>query len=258
MSVDYSDCASLGLQTPSSLSRDDPFLSSPLSNNAFQSIFPDNQFFTYFPTEHNDPSQFQFDNMTSSMSPEGNSALSPTSEHQPRSYMPSLREVRALNNMSTSNDSPPSLSSPNSRPDEEVRSERHHKVNIELMKFCASVLATQAEMAGISSVVAEYLAWVRKKPSRPATGAALEANWAVILETLESRVQELHTMAETRHRVFWEEMVAKLKNDGSDAQLSAFEAEVRGRTEKIKQFFQESYDVSIPLPEQMDQGQLKD
>ena len=262
ISAEYPDCSPFNLPTPSLVNPDDPFL--PSNHNAYQSTsqFPDNldsYFLNYLPsphpTEQNDPPQFQVESMISS---EGNNAFSLHQGREPRSNMPSLREVRALNRLPSLDGSPPPLALPNSKADGGEQSEDCRRINSELTSFCSAVFATQAEIAGISSVVAEYLAWVHKRPPRSAGGAALEANWAVVLETLELRIRELHDMAETRHWAAWEQMMAMLKTDGLDAQFSAFEGKVQERTEKTKQFFQESYDVTVPLPEQMVRDQKKD
>ena len=262
INVDYHDCSPLNLPTPSSVNHDDLLLST--DRHGYQSMVQftdslDNHLLKYLtspqPTEQNDSAQFQVGDMLSS---NGNNALSLHQGRAPRSHMPSLREVRELNRLPCLDDSPISLALSSSRADETVASENYRRTNIGLMNFCSAAFATQTEIAGISSAVAEYLAWVRKKTFRSPVGATPEANLALMLETLELRVRELHEMAETRHWTAWEQVMTALKKDGLDAQFSAFEGEMQEQTDQAKQFFQENYDVTVPLSEQMLHDQKKD
>jgi hypothetical protein len=118
--------------------------------------------------------------------------------------------------------------------------------------FATAAFSTQAEIAGIGSVVAEYLAWVRKTPGRMGRGAAADANWTGVLETLEMRVREVHDMAETRNWAAWEGMMNDMpRTEALEGVLHACEGQVHERTEKIRRFFQECYDVNSALSEQM-------
>ncbi|KAL9124057.1 MAG: hypothetical protein Q9217_006578, partial [Psora testacea] len=151
--------------------------------------------------------------------------------------IPSLREIRALNSNSSS-----SLSSPGSK-----KSDQHVKdssrILAELQTFSSTIFQTQTEIAGISSAVAEYLAWLRNVPGMPKT-----PDCTAVLETLETRVREVHEMAENRHWAAWKQMLEKL--DGASTQLGAFGAELQERTAGMAQVFHTSYDVGKAIQKQ--------
>jgi hypothetical protein len=108
------------------------------------------------------------------------------------------------------------------------------------------VFNTQAEIAGISSVVAEYLEWVRKALPTNAQGSS-KANPAV-LEALETRVRELNAMASTRHLEAWRQSVNRLERiPGMGAMLNLFDGEMQRRSCETADFFHTSYDICSPL-----------
>ncbi|ORY03481.1 hypothetical protein BCR34DRAFT_70232 [Clohesyomyces aquaticus] len=243
-SVDYSECSPFNIATPGLVGHDDAFLQSHCNPYHSMAQFPENmdfQFLDYLPSPHNTP-QFQLESM---ISPDGMNQFS-------LAQIPSLREVRELNKLPAPSvtSSPSSLALSGSRTDEQLQIESYRKIIRELSTYCATSFATQTEIAGITSVVAEYLSWVRKRPSKSAA-TALEANWTAILETLELRVREVHNTAETRHRAAWEQMITALKMDGLETHFSTFENEVQQRSEQTRQFFQEHYDVTVPFLEQI-------
>ncbi|XXH00678.1 hypothetical protein Hte_007028 [Hypoxylon texense] len=157
-----------------------------------------------------------------------------------RTCIPSLQEIRALSNGSHSR--PGTAKSPTCVPNE---TEEYTKVLLEgIADLSVAIFAAHAEMAGVASVVAEYLAWVRKTALKPPDSAR-------ILEILETRVRELHQMAENRHRSAWQHTTNMLENmDRAAAQLKAVEEEIQSRTARVSQFFDGKYNVSVPLSEQ--------
>jgi hypothetical protein len=163
--------------------------------------------------------------------------------YSPRARIPSLREIRAMN-------SPPamSVSSPYfpAKYDEPSR-----QMTSELTTFCSTIFTMHTEMAGISAAVAEYMTWVRK--SLISGGA--DPACAAVLETLEACVRELQEMAETRPRDAWTTLLDTLKKSPIDehlfAVMSSIELEAQERVEKMRRFFQENYDVSMRLSDQL-------
>jgi len=164
-----------------------------------------------------------------------------------RIKIPSLQEIRALNSVSTLS-SASTFPNPNQEPGEqhtETSSSRH--VLEELRAFSSTIFITQAEIAGISSAVAEYLSWLRNVPGLP----KFPTDSAVLLQTLEARVRELQGMAEEKHWVAWKVLLEKL--DGivgvGSQSLGNFEAEMRKRTAEVARAFDASYDVGKAMHE---------
>lgn len=201
------------------------------------------------------PLQFQVDDLTppsdnasngndaQSSSRENDSSMQENDDHQ--TSMPSLQEIRAL-------DLPPNRSntdyqaarSANYGPGE--RSEDNYKIIKELGNFSSAIFAIQADMSGISSAVADYLAWARTSPSRASRTDDF------VLATLETRVRELHEMAETRHRAAWMQLIGRLENlDGVDAELKVLDGAIQRYIKKTKHFFESNYNVSVMLSEQI-------
>jgi hypothetical protein len=159
--------------------------------------------------------------------------------------MPSLQEVRIVNGSSTSATSPPA--SPSGR---SLRPDDANHILAELTAFSMVVFNTQAEIAGISSVVAEYLEWMRKAPPTNGQGSP-KANPAV-LEALETRVRELNAIAGTRHMEAWRQSINRLERiPGVGAMLSLFDSEMQRRSSETADFFLTNYDICQPLSEQL-------
>ncbi|KAJ8116386.1 hypothetical protein ONZ43_g4453 [Nemania bipapillata] len=169
--------------------------------------------------------------------------------------MPSLREVRIVNggaSASTATSSPPP--SPSGRGCRGRADDANH-ILAELTAFGMAVFNTQAEIAGISSVVAEYLEWMRKAPATTMSGGggqgSPKANPAV-LEALETRVRELNAMAGTRHMDAWRQSVNRLERiPGVGAMLNLFDNEMQRRSGETAEFFHTGYDICSPLSEQL-------
>ncbi|KAI1337965.1 hypothetical protein F5Y15DRAFT_425397 [Xylariaceae sp. FL0016] len=261
--VDFTDCTSFNLQMPSSGGPGDEFLSMGIpdvsSDSYTHHTFPlspdhmDNDFLNYLPSPHTDTSRFLVEESRQMEDIAGSGSI--TSFRQESFYgckqLPSLREIRALNS-STSTTPPPC--SPNGRVH---RGEDANKILAEFTSFGMAVFHTQAEIAGIASIVAEYLEWMRKTPASASAcdqgqggGGGPKAS-AAVLETLEARVQELQSLASTRHAEAWRQSVAMLeKIEGMGAMLSLFDNEIQRRRADTAEFFHTSYDVCTPLAEQ--------
>ncbi|KAI4157780.1 MAG: hypothetical protein L6R39_000611 [Caloplaca ligustica] len=172
-----------------------------------------------------------------------------------RTKIPSLREIRALNSISTTMSSGSPFPSPSQETGEQrAENTRSQQVLAQVQAFSSTIFTTQAEIAGISSAVAEYLAWLRKVPGLP----KYPTDSAALLETLEARVRELQEMAEEKHWATWKAMLEKLDGisggggvGGCSQVLGDFEAELRERTVEVAREFHVSYDVGKAMHEQM-------
>ncbi|KAI1780431.1 hypothetical protein F4818DRAFT_5335 [Hypoxylon cercidicola] len=185
-----------------------------------------------------DGTQLQLENLMAATTPQHRSSSVRPGDGIGRTGLPSLQEIRALNTDSLSR--PGTAKVVNYRSNE---SEECTKVLDSVSEFSLSIFAAHAEMAGVASVVAEYLAWARKAPPR--------LDSAQILEILEARLRELHQMAESSHRAAWQHTTSTLENmSRATAQFKAVEEEMQNRTVRISRFFDGKYDVSVPLSEQ--------
>ncbi|KAI8627419.1 hypothetical protein F5Y19DRAFT_178664 [Xylariaceae sp. FL1651] len=259
--VDYTDCSPFNLQMATTVPTGDPFMSAsvhgmpptPFSHHSLP-MSPDNMdsdFLNYLPSPHmgvhNDPSHFQIEDPRQIDDMSGASTTSPFRHESNYSHrhMPSLREVRILNGSSASTTPPPSSPSGKSHKPDDA-----NHILAELTSFGMAVFNTQAEIAGISSVVAEYLEWMRKAPPTSGQGSP-KANPAV-LEALETRVRELNAMASTRHMEAWRQSVNRLERvPGVSAMLSLFDGEMQRRNGETADFFHTNYDICTPLAEQL-------
>ncbi|KAJ5958020.1 uncharacterized protein N7479_005170 [Penicillium vulpinum] len=171
--------------------------------------------------------------------------------HQSNNYhagqMPTLQEIRAIN--STSSPSLSSLYQSESCGCDQAK--EVGRILQELKNFSSAIFHTQAEIAGISSVIAEYLAWIRNVPRGSKTSQE-----AAVLSTLEARVRELHEMADQQHWAAWRRMLERLELHG-DA-LGVFEAEAQKRSAKIAQYYQSNYDAQKTMNEQRPAWPIQD
>ncbi|KAJ3580219.1 hypothetical protein NPX13_g328 [Xylaria arbuscula] len=263
MGVEYPDCSAFNLQMQTAVPGADPFMaagvhgipSTPFSHQSMP-MSPDNmdsEYMNYITSPHmsipNDPSpHFQMDDMRRIDEMSGPSTT-PSSYRRESVYshrqMPSLREVRIVNGSSTATTSPPP--SPSGRGH---RADDANHILAELTAFGMAVFNTQAEIAGISSVVAEYLEWMRKAPPTNGPGSP-KANPAV-LETLETRIRELNALARSKHMEAWRQSVNRLERiPGVGAMLNLFDNEMQRRSGETAEFFQTNYDICAPLGEQL-------
>ncbi|KAJ2991315.1 hypothetical protein NUW58_g2560 [Xylaria curta] len=247
---------------PTTVPTGDPFMSTgihgipptPFSHHSLP-MSPetlDTEFINYLPGPPmgipGDPSQFQIEDPRRMEDISGPSTT-PSSFRRESVYshgrMPSLREIRIANGSSTSATSPPP--SPSGRGQ---RADDANHILAELTAFGMVVFNTQAEIAGISSVVAEYLEWMRKAP--PTNGQGSPKPNPAVLETLETRLRELNLIAGTRHLEAWRQSVTRLERiPGVGAMLNLFDNEMQRRSGETAEFFQTGYDICSPLPEQL-------
>lgn len=186
---------------------------------------------------------FNDDPMTACSDPSGlrvNSLTSPEDSSESNLLLPSLREIRELNSASLS---PLSSFFDISKPEKDQSGDNNSRTLVELQAFSSAIFATQADIAGIASAVAEYLAWVRKLPGMPR-----KPNCAAVLDILETRVRELHEMAETRHWAAWRQTLERLDVTGTES--STFETEIRNRIAETAEYFHARYDIARAMEEQ--------
>ncbi|KAI0390303.1 hypothetical protein F5Y17DRAFT_70861 [Xylariaceae sp. FL0594] len=229
MAVDYSDCVPLNMMMPM-LPTADPFLSPGIAGMSSTSyphrthhshshslpISPenlDNDFLmhsylssSHVGTAHSNPMRshsypqfshnmlYHTDDITSVAST-SSSSLHRSSVYSQQRHMP--RNLN-LNGSSTSTTSPPP--SPIARA---PRPDDANHILAELTAFGMVVFSTQAEIAGISSVVAEYLAWIRQgAPSSPSSGSdsSSSSDEEFIFQDSQEREQEEQSQQERQHQ----------------------------------------------------------
>lgn len=272
MAVDYPDYSAFNLQIPTTTPPSDPFMSTgvhgmtstPFAHHALP-MSPENldgELMNYLPSSHmgvpSDSTQFQMEDPRHMDNDLSGPSTTPSSYRQESAYpqrqMPSLREVRRANGSSTTSP-PPSPSGGGYRADDA------NHILAELTAFGMVVFSTQAEIAGISSVVAEYLEWMRKAPAANGQGGLSSSSSSspslpkpspAVLETLETRLRELNLLAATRHAEAWRQSVTRLERiPGLGAMLNLFDNEMQRRSGETAEFFHTNYDICSPLPEQI-------
>lgn len=167
-----------------------------------------------------------------------------------RTKPPSLREIRAMKSIFPLSSESAFPSSNQDTGEQRAEATSSQQVLAQLLAFSSTVFGTQAKIAGISSAVAEYLAWLRKMPGLPKA----PTDSAALLETLEARVRELQELAEEKHWVAWRMMQDKLDSLGRGDCLQAlgeFEVEMRKHTAGVAREFHVSYDIGKMMQEQM-------
>ncbi|KAI0024567.1 hypothetical protein F4780DRAFT_775514 [Xylariomycetidae sp. FL0641] len=238
--MDYMEYSPFGIHMPSTTPAVEPFMPTTFGSMPFTNTLPlpspeslDSEFMRYLPSPEGTPG-------TSSTPCSWEGMFDPL-------LMPNMGEISAPTSMSSR--STPSLSSSppvGTRASTNTsKGEDANKILAELTAFAMAVFQTQAEMAGISAVVAEYLALVRSNqlPSD---------NQHKQLEVLERRVRELHGIASSRHREAWRNSLRMLENvPGAAAMLRLFDNEMTRRSQETAEFFRGGrYDVEMPLAEQ--------
>ena len=245
ISMNSLDGAAYTAPVPSSTSSPSHFSFSNRNRKSIAESLPsiDSDYFNNLTgTAGNDLSGFRMGNMNLLEDPSSSEGF-----FLRRDKIPTLQEVRALNSTSTL-----SPTSPFPNPDHEI-DEQHadttslHQVLSEFQAFCMAIFVTQAEIAGMSSAVAEYLAWLRKVPGLP----KVPMDRGSVLETLEARVRELQEMAEEKHWMAWKSMLEKLDGSRGSHLLGDIEAEMRNRTAAVGQEFHTSYDIEKTMQEQI-------
>lgn len=163
-------------------------------------------------------------------------------------HVPSLEEIRA--HVAQETLPPPPAESPLTTPSPD-KSEDLSRVVAELGALWSAVSTTQAEIAGISSIMAEYMAYMRK-PAMAAAGYSGNGHNQALLGTLERRARDLQDMAGTRHVEAWLQLCERLGDlDGIGVQVQDMMAASEDRTRETAHFFRSSYDIRAGLDEQV-------
>ncbi|KAJ5903537.1 hypothetical protein N7504_005920 [Penicillium tannophilum] len=123
-----------------------------------------------------------------------------------------------------------------------------------LAEFSSAVFKTQAEIAGIASAVAEYIAWMRKVPagSTPPNTTLIYSN---SLETIEGRLREMGEMAQTKPRAAFREMVRGIQMLGPAgapvySSLDGIEEKFEKQSADVAKFFSTRYNACALMSEQ--------
>jgi hypothetical protein len=123
-----------------------------------------------------------------------------------------------------------------------------------LAEFSSAVFHSQAEIAGMSLAVAEYIAWMRKVPAgiTPPNTSLVYVN---VLEAVEGRLREIREIAQTKPHAAFREMVAALQGLGSAGSsvcnsLGDLEGEFQRRSADVASYFQTRYNACALLSEQ--------
>ncbi|KAI4601739.1 hypothetical protein KJ359_010603 [Pestalotiopsis sp. 9143b] len=157
---------------------------------------------------------------------------------------PSLRELRELNAVSSELSNSIRPASAGLRNAEDVDDGVSSAVLAALSASSHVLFTTQAEIAGISLAIADYLTWIRQMPQP-------SPNLIHIAQTLEARAREVHEMAKTQHWAAWRSMVASLESQkGLCLGLRRLEEQLSRRTNEIERFFDDNYSVSQPVSRQ--------
>ncbi|KAJ5552711.1 hypothetical protein N7494_002089 [Penicillium frequentans] len=123
-----------------------------------------------------------------------------------------------------------------------------------LAEFSSAVFNTQAEIAGIASAVAEYIAWMRKVPAAltPPNTTLIYSN---LLETIEERLREMGEMAQTKPRAAFREMMRGIQMLGPVgapiySSLDGIEEKFEKQSADVADFFSMRYNACALMSEQ--------
>ncbi|KAH6645368.1 hypothetical protein BKA67DRAFT_110990 [Truncatella angustata] len=121
--------------------------------------------------------------------------------------------------------------------------------------FSSAVLRNQAEASVMGSLIADYIAWLRKVP--PGGGGSVNEgpHYVGILETLETRVRELCDTSQSRSSSALRELVTALEGiappGGAMAtRLASLEDELQKEAQERAKFFRSRYNICALLTEQ--------
>lgn len=121
--------------------------------------------------------------------------------------------------------------------------------------FSSAVLRNQSEASVMGSLVADYIAWLRKVP--PGGGAPINEgpHYVSILETLETRVRELCDMSQSRTSSALQELVISLEQiappgGAMAARLTSLEDELQKEAHEHSEVFRSRYNICALLTEQ--------
>ncbi|KAJ6024737.1 hypothetical protein N7540_005534 [Penicillium herquei] len=124
----------------------------------------------------------------------------------------------------------------------------------QLADFSSAVFHTQAEIAGMSSAIAAYIAWMRKVPAgmTPPNTTLVFSN---LLETIEERLREMGEMAQTKPRAAFREMtrgIQRLGPAGSPVydSLNGLEQKLDKQSADLEKFFSMRYNACALMSDQ--------
>lgn len=191
--------------------------------------------------------------------------------------MPSLRQIQAMGasnaflspNTASLGSTTQHSGNQKTSDTEDVTASNFQKVFDGVLEFSQTMSAAQADMAGLSFVVAEYLSWIVRVNGAGAGGsnaaddASNHPNIQTVLELMEARVRELYRLADESHRAAWKHLITVLQTSDIQptaggrgtsnavvSELSAHGRKMERQAAETARFFSSSYNVCLPLPEQ--------
>lgn len=157
--------------------------------------------------------------------------------------------------------------------DSRASDETYEPMMSSIAGFATAVFQGQAEICGISGVLAEHVVWLRKSPpgvvSPSGTNSAVYAN---VLETIETRLREIAKIAETKHQRAFQEMAAAIRqlqpggdggavrggssSSGSSScnpayDIGELESDLEKQSSELSQFFKQRYNACASFAEQI-------
>ncbi|KAL3470868.1 hypothetical protein BJX99DRAFT_238550 [Aspergillus californicus] len=124
-------------------------------------------------------------------------------------------------------------------------------VATQLAEFSSAVFHSQAEIAGIASAVAEYIAWMRKVPAgtSPSNPNMVFSN---VLDSVEDRLREMGEIAQNKPRAAFREMVAGIRRFGPASapiynSLGGLEEQFDKQSAEMADFFSTRYNACAVL-----------
>ncbi|GAB1214364.1 hypothetical protein ATERTT37_003526 [Aspergillus terreus] len=109
----------------------------------------------------------------------------------------------------------------------------------ELIRFVSATFTNQVYVGGMTTAVAEYLAWARRTP---------DINYSQVLEILEARLRETATLANTKYWLEFQNLQTSLGNlDAYKWKLGVLEHELQAAEADISTFFGTNYDIHSAL-----------
>jgi hypothetical protein len=123
--------------------------------------------------------------------------------------------------------------------------------------YCSSVIRREAEVAGLATAVADYVAWMRNVPSTGAPPVTTPV-YQQMLENIEIRARELVEISQKQHDAPLRDLLTALRGDsaGGDgamaARVAGLEADLQRQMGEHTAFFRTQYDACRFLKEQME------
>lgn len=121
-----------------------------------------------------------------------------------------------------------------------------------LAAYCSSVIRREAEMAGVATAVADYVAWMRNVPS---TGAPPVTNavYQQMLQNIEIRVRELADRSLEKHEVPLKHLLGALggaSGGATAARVAGLEKDLQRQMRDQAAFFKTEYNACKFLADQ--------